>query len=66
MLQDEITGERKNADEARRQLALGERLAPGEKATDSSYVSRVKKLRESVKQHDQNVASIQRELANLK
>lgn len=66
VLQDEITGERKNADEARRQLALGERLAPGEKATDSSYVSRVKKLRESVKQHDQNVASIQRELANLK
>jgi hypothetical protein len=66
VLQDEITGERKNADEARRQLALGERLAPGEKATDSSYVSRVKKLRESVKQHDQNVASIQRELVNLK
>ena len=66
VLQDEITGERKNADEARRQLALGERLAPGEKATDSSYVSRVKKLRESVKQHDQNVASIQRELTNLK
>lgn len=66
VLQDEIAGERKNADEARRQLALGERLAPGEKATDSSYASRVKKLRESVKQHDQNVASIQRELANLK
>ena len=66
VLQDEITGERKNADEARRQLALGERLAPGEKATDSSYVNRVRKLRDSVKQHDQNVASIQRELANLK
>jgi len=66
VLQDEITGERKNADEARRQLALGERLAPGEKATDSSYVNRIKNLRESVKQHDQNVASIQRELANLK
>jgi hypothetical protein len=66
VLQDEITGERKNADEARRQLALGERLAPGEKATDSSYVNRVKKLRESVQQHDQNVASIQRELANLR
>jgi hypothetical protein len=66
VLQDEIAGERKNADEARRQLALGERLAPGEKATDSSYVNRVNKLRESVKQHDQNVASIQRELANLK
>jgi hypothetical protein len=66
VLQDEISGERKNAEEARRQLALGERAAPGERATDSSYLSRVKKLRESVQQHDQNVASIQRELANLK
>jgi hypothetical protein len=66
VLQDEIKGERKSADEARRQLALGERLAPGERATDSSYVNRVKKLREEVQQHEQNVASIQRELANLK
>jgi len=31
VLQDEINGERKNAAEARRQLALGERLAPGER-----------------------------------
>ena len=66
VLQDEIKGERKSADEARRQLALGERLAPGERATDSSYVNRVKKLREAVQQHEQNVASIQRELSNLK
>lgn len=66
VLQDEINGERKNADEARRQLALGERLQPGERATDATYLNRVKKLRETVQQHEQNVASIQRELANLK
>jgi hypothetical protein len=66
VLQDEISGERKNAAEARRQLTLGERLAPGERATDSSYLNRVKSLRDSVQQHDQNVVSIQRELANLK
>jgi len=66
VLQDEIKGERKSADEARRQLALGERLAPGERAADASYVNRVKRLRETVQQHEQNVASIQRELANLK
>lgn len=66
VLQDEINGERRNADEARRQLALGERLQPGEKATDSSYLNRVKKLQATVQQHDQNVSSIQRELANLK
>jgi hypothetical protein len=66
VLQDEIAGERRNADEARRQLALGERLQPGERTTDATYVNRVNKLRATVQQHEQNVASIQRELANLK
>jgi len=66
VLEDEIAGERRNADEARRQLALGERLQPGERATDSTYLNRVKKLQATVQQHEQNVVSIQRELANLK
>jgi hypothetical protein len=66
VLQDEIAGERRNAEEARRQLALGERPQPGERTSDASYVARVNKLRATVKQHEQNVASIQRELANLK
>jgi hypothetical protein len=66
VLQDEISGERRNADEARRQLALGERLLPGERATDATYLSRVNKLRAAVQQHEQNIAAIQRELANLK
>jgi len=66
VLQDEINGERRNADEARRQLALGERLQSGERATDASYLSRVNRLRASVQQHEQNIVSIQRELANLK
>jgi hypothetical protein len=66
VLQDEIEGERRNAEEARRQLALGERLQPGERAADASYRNRVNKLRASVQQHEQNIVSIQRELANLK
>lgn len=66
VLQDEIAAERRNADEARRQLTLGERLQPGERATDSTYLNRVKRLRDSLNQHEQNVAAIQRELANLK
>ena len=66
VLQDEIAGERRNADEARRQLALGERLQPGERATDATYLNRVNKLRATVQQHEQNVSAIQRELANLK
>ena len=66
VLQDEIAGERRNADEARRQLTLGERLLPGERATDATYLNRVKKLQATVQQHEQNIGSIQRELANLK
>jgi hypothetical protein len=66
VLQDEIAGERRSADEARRQLALGERVQPGERATDATYLNRVSKLRATVQQHEQNVVSIQRELANLK
>jgi hypothetical protein len=66
VLQDEIATERRNADEARRQLALGERVQPGERATDSTYLNRVKRLRQSVDQHEQNIAAIQRELANLR
>jgi len=66
VLEDEIAGERRNADDARRQLTLGMRLQPGERATDATYLNRVNKLRATVQQHEQNVASIQRELANLK
>jgi Domain of unknown function (DUF4124) len=66
VLQDELSSERRNADEARRQMTLGERLQPGERATDTTYLDRVSKLRMTVQQHDQNIVSIQRELANLK
>ena len=66
VLQDEVASERKNANEARRQLAIGERLQPGEKVSDSTYVNRVKKLRATITEHDQNVSAIQREINNLK
>ena len=66
VLLDEVTAERKNAEEARRQLAIGERLQPGEKVSDSTYVNRVKKLRATIAEHDQNIAAIQREINNLK
>ena len=66
VLQDEINGERRNADEARKQLKLGERLQPGEKTTDATYTNRINKLQAAVERHEQNVTSIQRELANLR
>lgn len=66
VLQDEVAAERRNAAEARRQLVLGERLQPGEKVSDSTYINRVKKLRATISEHDQNVSAIQREINNLK
>lgn len=66
ILQDEIDAERRSAEAARRQLQLGERVQPGEKITDSTYVDRVKRLQAAVYRHEQNVRSIQRELSNLK
>lgn len=66
VLRDEMESERRNAEEARRQLSLGERLQPGERNTDASYLNRVNKLRATVQQHEQNVGSIQRELTNLR
>lgn len=66
VLQDELDSERRNAEEAKRQLTLGERLLPGERNTDPGYLSRVNKLRATVQQHEQNVTAIQRELANLR
>ena len=66
VLLDEVAAERKNAEEARRQLAIGERLQPGEKVSDSTYVNRVKKLRATIAEHDQNISAIQREINNLK
>lgn len=66
VLQDEVAAERKNADEARRQLSLGERLLPGERADDARYLDRVKRLRDTLTQHEQNITAIQRELGNLR
>jgi hypothetical protein len=66
VLQDEIASERKNADDARRQMALGERLQIGERASDSTYTNRVLRLRAAIQQHEQNITAIQRELNNLK
>lgn len=66
VLEDEIAAERRNVEEARRQLALGEKLLPGERTSDTGYQARVQRLREVVAQHEQNIAAIQRELARVR
>ena len=66
VLRDEIASERRGVVEAKRQFELGRKLLPGERAGDSGYQERVKRLSEDVARHEQNVTAIQRELNSLR
>jgi hypothetical protein len=62
VLQEELANERQNLDEAKRQLVLGTRTMPGERASDDSYINRTRKLQGAVEQHESNIGAIQKEL----
>lgn len=66
ILEEELVGEQKNLDEAKRQLAVGQKLLSGEKAESPSYQARVKQLKSSVERHERNIAAIQKELGTIK
>jgi hypothetical protein len=66
VLQEELANERQNLDEAKRQLALGTRTMPGERATDGSYLNRTRKLQDAVEQHESNIGAIQKELGSAR
>lgn len=63
VLEEELATERRNLEEAKRQLALAERPMPGERSSDSSYQTRVKRLRDAVENHERNIAAIQKEIS---
>lgn len=62
ILQEELSSERQNLEDAQRQLSLGSRALAGERTGDDSYVNRVKRLRDAVEQHQSNIVAIQKEL----
>ncbi len=66
ILEEELTSEQKNLDESKRQLTIGEKLLPGEKAESSSYQARIKQLKSAVERHERNMAAIQKELGTIK
>lgn len=63
VLEEELATERRNLEEARRQLVLAERPMPGERNTDPSYQTRIKRLRDAVENHERNIAAIQKEIS---
>lgn len=66
ILERELMNEEKLLADARRFLAEGEIVKVGEDRGSAGYTDRVRKLGESVRVHEQNVAALKRELANVK
>jgi hypothetical protein len=66
ILETELAGEERLLADARRLLAEGDALKAGEERNAAAHAERVRKLKETVRLHEQNVAALRRELANAK
>lgn len=62
VLEEELSSEQKNLEEAKRQLALSEKSLSGEKAATPAYQARIEQLRRDVQRHERNIAAILKEL----
>ena len=62
ILEEEMQSERKNLEQARRNLAGAERPLAGENAASPAYLARLKQWRDTVQNHERNLAAIQKEL----
>jgi hypothetical protein len=66
VLEEELASEQKSLEEAKRQLALGEKPLAGENAASPAYQARVKQLRSAVERHQRNIAAIQKEIGTVR
>jgi hypothetical protein len=66
ILETELASEEKLLADAKRALAEGEIGRGGEDRATPLYADRLRKLRETVGLHEQNVAALKRELANTR
>ncbi|KAB2314672.1 DUF4124 domain-containing protein [Betaproteobacteria bacterium SCN2] len=66
VLEEELASEQKNLEEAKRQLALGERPLAGEKADAPAYQARVRQLRSTVERHERNISAIRKEIGTVR
>ena len=65
ILEEELRAEEKLLLEARQAATEGEETRLGDERNYQKYLDRVQKLHSEVEQHEKNVASLRRELANL-
>lgn len=66
VLEEELSSEQKNLEEARRQLALGQKPLAGENAASPAFQARVKQLQSAVERHERNIAAIQKEIGTAR
>ena len=66
VLEIELKTEQRNLAEAHTAQQEGEKLRVGEKPDSASWKTRVAKLRDAVKQHEDNVVALKRELSSIK
>jgi hypothetical protein len=66
ILEEELASERKNLEEARHRLAMGEKPLAGENTGSPGYQARVKPLRAALQNHERNIAAIQKELGTAR
>lgn len=67
ILEHELTSENQLLEQARRALAEGKTVRPGDERNDyQGYILRVQRLMEAVQLHEQNVLSIQQEISLLR
>ena len=66
ILETELASEEKLLTDAKRALAEGETARTGEDRNTPLYADRVRKLKETVGLHEQNVVALKREIANMR
>jgi hypothetical protein len=66
VLEEELSSEQKNLEDAKRQLVLGTKPLAGENAASPAYQARVKQLQSAVERHERNIAAIQKELGTTR
>lgn len=66
ILESELTAEQQRLDEARLALAEQEAMRSGDERNYQRVLDRLKPYQEAVAQHEKNIASLRRELANLR
>ena len=66
ILEQELAGEQRNLDQARRDLVEQSALRPGEERNGAGGFERLQPYRDRVTQHERNIEAIQKELANLR